>query len=153
MVNATIILCEHGPGGVPALFAGASTVIVALAARDVVPALKRLDAARAQGKWIAGYGAYEAGYALEPRLWPLMPLRRPGPLLCFGVFDAPQDAGAMLARAADEGTQTHMTAPDPRITQRAYNRAMTRVLFVCRSCAVCVQQEPLAQPDRRAGIC
>jgi para-aminobenzoate synthetase component I len=90
--------------------------------------LTQLDAIRRTGKWIAGYGAYEAGYALEPRLWPLMPRRRPGPLLCFGVFDAPQDAGAILAQAADEGLQTHMTPPTPKITQAAYNRAMARVL-------------------------
>ena len=123
-----MILCEHGPDGMPALFAGASQVIVAQTARDVAGALARLDRARAQGKWIAGYAAYEAGYALEPRLWPLMPRHRPGPLLCFGVFDAPQDAGATLAQSADEGATTQMTLPVPRITQRAYDRAMVRVL-------------------------
>ncbi len=123
-----MILCEHGPDGVPALFAGASQVIVAQTARDVAGALAQLDRARAQGKWIAGYAAYEAGYALEPRLWRLMPRRRPGPLLCFGVFDAPQDAGATLAQSADEGATTQMTPPVPRITQRAYDRAMVRVL-------------------------
>jgi para-aminobenzoate synthetase component I len=128
MMNETMILCEHGPTGVPALFSGASQVIVAQSARDVAPALARLDAARAHGKWIAGYAAYEAGYALEPRLWPLMPRRRPGPLLAFGVFDAPQDASEILAQAADEGRDTHMTAPITKITQRAYNRAITRVL-------------------------
>ena len=123
-----MILCEHGPDGVPALFAGASQVIVAQTARDVAGALARLDHARSKGHWIAGYAAYEAGYALEPRLWPLMPRHRPGPLLCFGVFDAPQDAGATLAQSADEGATTQMTPPVPRITQRASDRAMVRVL-------------------------
>jgi para-aminobenzoate synthetase component I len=128
MTKTTMILCEHGPLGVPALFAGALQVIVAHTARDVSPALARLDRARAAGKWIAGYAAYEAGYAMEPRLWPLMPRRRPGPLLCFGIFDGPQHAGDILTKAADEGTQTQMTPPVPRVTQRAYNRAMVRVL-------------------------
>jgi para-aminobenzoate synthetase component I len=49
-------------------------------------------------------------------------------LLCFGVFDGPQKADNILARASDEGRTTHMPPPVPRITQRAYNRAMARVL-------------------------
>ena len=36
-------------------------------------ALDALDAARADGLWAAGFISYEAGYALEPRLAPLMP--------------------------------------------------------------------------------
>ncbi len=123
-----VILCEHGPGGVPALFDGAGAVIAAHSARDVAPALARLDRARAQGKWIAGYVAYEAGYALEPCLARLMPRRRPAPLLCFGVFDGPQGADAVLARAADEGQGTRMTAPVPKVSRKAYDAAMARVL-------------------------
>ena len=74
-----MILCEHGPDGVPALFDGAAQVIVAQTAKGVPGALARLDAARAQGAWIAGYAAYELGYVLEPRLARLMPRRRAGP--------------------------------------------------------------------------
>ena len=62
------------------------------------------------GAWIAGYVAYEAGYALEPKLAGLMPRRRRGPLLALGVFDAPQDAGAVLARGGARGPAT----PDDR---------------------------------------
>jgi para-aminobenzoate synthetase component I len=122
-----VILCEHGPGGVPALFHGPAEVIVAQTARQVPGALARLDAARAGGAWIAGYVAYEAGYATEPRLARLMPRRRPGPLVCFGVFDGPQAADAPLAQAAAEGLETQITAPAPRVTRRAYDRAMARV--------------------------
>jgi para-aminobenzoate synthetase component 1 len=112
---------------VPALFRGARAVIVARTARDMRPALARLDAARAEGAWIAGYVAYEAGYAMEPRLAALMPRRRPGPLLCFGLFDAPQAADAVLAQAAAEGQGTRMTPPVPVISRRAYDIAMARV--------------------------
>ncbi len=125
--NLQVILCEHGPGGKPALFDGAAEVIVAQTAREVAPALARLDVARAKGKWIAGYAAYEAGYALEPRLRGLMPRRRKGPLLCFGVFDGPQAADGMLERAADEGLATQMTPPVPMVTRGAYDAAMARV--------------------------
>ena len=79
-----MILCEHGPGGMPALFDGAREVIVARRAAEVQPALLRADAARRAGGWLAGYVAYEAGYALEPKLAPLMPARRSGPLVALG---------------------------------------------------------------------
>ena len=48
-----------------------------------------MERARASGLWLAGYASYELGYALEPRLRPLMPAKRAGPLLCFGAFRAP----------------------------------------------------------------
>jgi para-aminobenzoate synthetase component I len=123
-----VILVEHGPAAVPALFAGAQRVIVAQTARAVPGALAALDAARAGGAWVAGYAAYEAGYALEPRLQALMPGRRPGPVLAFGVYDGPQDTGDVLAQAADEGLTTRMAPPVPAISRAAYDRAMRRVL-------------------------
>ncbi|MGL4320768.1 MAG: aminodeoxychorismate synthase component I [Paracoccaceae bacterium] len=123
-----VILVEHGPEGAPALFAGAVRHIVAQTAREVPGALRALDGARAGGAWVAGYIAYEAGYALEPRLAALMPRRRPGPLLAFGVYDGPQDAAGVLAQAAEDGLHTQMTAPKPMISRAAYDRAMARVL-------------------------
>jgi len=83
-----LILLEHGPGGA-ARFDKADTLVVAWRAAEVLPALQQLDAARAQGKWVAGYLAYEAGFALEPRLARLMP-EMDTPLLAFGIYDAPQ---------------------------------------------------------------
>ncbi|MES2144697.1 MAG: aminodeoxychorismate synthase component I, partial [Pseudomonadota bacterium] len=94
---------EHGPDGGPALFQDAAEVIVARTAPDVAPALRRAEAARAAGGWIAGYLAYEAGYALEPRLSRLMPGGQEAPLLALGVFDGPVAAEAVLAQAVDEG--------------------------------------------------
>ena len=115
-----MILLEHGPGGRPALFDTAREVIVARAGAEVAPALARLDAARAAGAWVAGYLSYEAGYALEPKLAPLMPEGRDHPLLAFGVYDAPQ--------AAPEITGTASLSPlKPLISQTDYNAAMARV--------------------------
>ena len=111
------ILVEHGPGGAPALFSGAREVVVAQAAAEVAPALARLDQARAAGAWVAGWIAYEAGLAFEPRLAPLM--RGAGPLLVMGIFDAPGDAGPLLARAAEEGAATRMERPEPLVARAA----------------------------------
>ena len=118
---------EHGPEGRPALFSAPRAVIAAHAPGDVAGALARAEAARAGGAWVAGYVAYEAGYALEPRLRPLMPRRREGPLLALGVFDGPGEAGPVLHRAAEEGRGTAMTAPEPMVGRRAYGNAARRV--------------------------
>lgn len=64
-------------------------IIVAHEARDFGPALEAAQAAHDAGKWLAGYLSYEAGYLLEPKLVPLLPLGRRAPLICLGVFDAP----------------------------------------------------------------
>ena len=122
-----MILIEHGPGGDPALFQHPREVIVAARPSEVARALARAEAARAAGAWVAGYVAYEAGYALEPKLRPLMPRRRRGPLVALGVFDGPEPAAAMLARALDEGRSTRMTAPAPLVGRRAYGTAARKV--------------------------
>lgn len=122
-----MILIEHGPGDAPALFAGPREVIVAWRPAEVARALQRAETARASGAWIAGYVAYEAGYALEPKLSRLMPRRRPGPLVALGVFDAPSEAGPALEQAAAEGRSTWMTAPEPMVGRRAYGNAARRV--------------------------
>ncbi len=122
-----MILLEHGPAGNPALFAAPRAVIAAWRPGEVRPALERAEAARARGAWIAGYVAYEAGYALEPKLRHLMPRKRPGPLLALGVFDGPEPAAPVLARAAEEGRKTTMTAPEPMVSRRAYGNAARRV--------------------------
>ncbi|MCQ0093678.1 aminodeoxychorismate synthase component I [Roseovarius sp. M141] len=84
---------DHGPvgpdGDGACLFAAPRRMILAQDAGDVPGALAALDAARADGAWLAGYASYELGYALEPRLRPLMPTRRRLPLMAFGVYDAP----------------------------------------------------------------
>jgi para-aminobenzoate synthetase component I len=123
----TVILVEHGPGGAPALFSSAREVLVARRPGEVGPVLAQAEAARAGGAWVAGYIAYEAGYALEPKLARLMPRSRPGPLVALGLYDAPQSADAVLAKAAEDGRSTVMTAPEPGVGRRAYGTAARRV--------------------------
>src|SRR5512139_2264647 len=75
------------------LFESPRQVFVARRPDEVLPVLEAAEAARvAQGGNLAGYLAYEAGLALEPRLAPLAEARggAAGPLLWFGLFDAPQ---------------------------------------------------------------
>lgn len=80
---------DQGPAGPGTSFERPVQVIRADHADDVPQALAALDAARAQGGWLAGYSSYELGYALEPKLSGRMPENRRLPLLCFGVYETP----------------------------------------------------------------
>jgi para-aminobenzoate synthetase component 1 len=122
-----VILCEHGPGGRPAAFQGPRDVIVAMGPEDLAGAFARADAARTEGCWIAGYVAYEAGLALEPRLTPLMPEGLDVPLLVLGVFDGPGSADAVLEVAAAGAAEARISAPEPAISRATYDAAIARV--------------------------
>lgn len=123
-----MILCEHGPGGRPAAFGRAEAVVTAEGPGDLPGAFAALDAARLRGAWVAGYVAYETGYALEPRLAPLMPGGGIGPLLAMGIFAGPEDAGPTLGTAAARAGSARMTLPEPAIPRSDYDAAMARVL-------------------------
>ncbi len=91
------VVLEAGPDGLPVLFERPRELVTASTPAGAQLALARLEQARAAGFWIAGYAAYELGFALEPALADLW---QPGaPLLHFGVFDAPRPVGP----AAEEG--------------------------------------------------
>ena len=81
---------DHGPAGDAFAFAQAERLITAQASDEVPAALAAMDAARADGYWLAGFASYELGYALEPRLTPRLPAHRRLPLLHFGTYAAPQ---------------------------------------------------------------
>ena len=121
-----MILVEHGPGGKAALFDGALDVVVAWTADQIGPALARLDAARGEGRYVAGYIGYEAGYALEPRLLPLMP-QTDGPLLALGIYRGPQDGSGVLAAAKAEAAAVRFDPPVPLLSRAAYGAAFRRV--------------------------
>ena len=85
------------PGGRQA-FQAPRAVITATGVAAVPAALAAVSDALAAGHHVAGWLAYELGYALEPRLAPLMP--DGALLLCLGVFGSPTpDAQAPVGRA------------------------------------------------------
>jgi len=87
----SLYLDDAGPGGRTVLFTDPLDWIVARDPSEVPGALTRIDAAVAEGTWVAGSFAFELGYVLEPRL-----LRhyRPGPdpLIAVGIYTAPRPA-------------------------------------------------------------
>jgi len=112
---------DHGPTGAACTFSLPTQLIVAETPQDVPAALAALDAAQAQGAWLAGFASYELGHAFEPRLAPLMPSPRRLPLLQFGLYDAPLPAPALPATPA---TLREMT---PAWDEARYARAFAAV--------------------------
>ncbi len=113
---------DHGPlAQGPALFDQPRAMISALRPDEVRGALAAIDAARAEGFWVAGYVSYEAGYALEPRLAALMPQKRRLPLVQFGVFDAPHAAPPLKPSPAS------LSPPRPRRSRDAHLAAVSAV--------------------------
>jgi para-aminobenzoate synthetase/4-amino-4-deoxychorismate lyase len=121
-----VLLDDARPGGADArLYRDPVRIVTAESPEEVHAALAALDAARGQGLHAAGYLAYEAGHALEPKLG--TPATS-GPLLWFGLFEGfetiaaddvltllPDPAGAWIGR------------PRPKISRAAYDAAFTRV--------------------------
>ena len=80
-----VLLDDARPGGADArLYRDPVRIVTAHLPGEVQPALDALDAARAAGLHAAGYLAYEAGHALEPKL---AAAASRGPLLWFGLFE------------------------------------------------------------------
>lgn len=86
-IDSRSILFDRGPLGDGGLFRSPVQIIEAWTPEEVAPALRRMEDAQAQGKWLAGAASYELGYALIPKLRSRMPADRTQPLLQFGVFD------------------------------------------------------------------
>jgi len=115
------ITFDIGPGQARESFESPHDMIAVTEPSDLPEAFSALAAVRAQGKWLAGYASYELGYALEPKLTPLMPAARRLPLLCFGVYDAPV-AAAPVARSVVRPENVA-----PRWSVARYARAFERL--------------------------
>jgi aminodeoxychorismate synthase component I len=83
------VLFEDGRAGHSLVFDTPQCIFVAHAPAEVAPALAGMEEARRKGLHLAGYAAFELGYALEPRL--AGSFHRPRtPLLLFGAFATPR---------------------------------------------------------------
>lgn len=115
--SSPYILFRDDLAGRQLLFSSPTELVVASHVDEVVPALRRLEACKASGKWLAGYLAYEAGYAFEEKLRPLVPAGLETPLVCMGVFDGPIENGD-LRLSAPAGIKPNAALSNP---QAAWN--------------------------------
>ena len=128
MTNGSILF-DAGPRGRAMAFGQPRSLIVAWSEDEVAGAFEQIEAARADGLWIAGYASYELGYVLEPKLAPLMPADRDTPLICFGVFDGPDDGAIrdMVMAGVSEANDAGLTPPEAVWDEARYDDAFVRV--------------------------
>ena len=120
------------------LFERPRAVFVARRPGEVEGALAAAEAARAEGGELAGYIAYEAGLALEPKLAPLAAARSggSGPLVWLGLFDAPT---RIAAEDMPQWLAQHARGPgsvgplEPQISQAAYGAAFAALQEAIRA--------------------
>ena len=124
-------------GASPArLYEGPREVVVARRVDEVLPALERIELLRSAGAQLAGYLAYEAGLALEPRLANLAPPRcgAAGPLVWFGAFDSYRELAAdevpawLAEQASGSGLDLAQVGPlDPTLSAGGYAKAFSEL--------------------------
>lgn len=114
-----LVILEDGPSA-RRVYRHPRAQLCARTPDEVPAALAAIDTALRQGRHVAGWLGYELGYALEPRLRPLIP--QAGPLLLhLGIFDGPSpDAPQPSGRA--------YTGPlKPEWDEAAYGRSFRQV--------------------------
>jgi len=147
MSDPFILLDDARPEGASdaRLYRAPAEVVVARRADQVEAALDRIAALGRQGFELAGYLAYEAGLALEPRLASLAAGRygaagrcgAAGPLVWFGAFAGYETIPAgevpqWLAARAGRG-RSSIGPLEPQLSQGGYMRAFTRLQEAIRA--------------------
>ncbi|WGI22950.1 aminodeoxychorismate synthase component I [Amylibacter sp. IMCC11727] len=129
MTHKPYILLDFGPDGRPQVFSHPDDLIVAWEPDEVAQAFEQMQAAKDAGKWLAGFASYELSYALEPKLAARIPKDRRSPLICFGVFDGPNEDAttAKLAQIEAEQDRAKLSAPTPVWDEPTYTKAFDQV--------------------------
>jgi len=116
-------------GAAPArLYRDPVAVIRADTSEELEACFESLSRARAEGKHVAGYLAYEAGLGLEERLRGKIPADMPTPLAWFGIF---KDYKELSPNAVIEGLPDRNGAwlgrLKPLVSRTAYDAAFKKV--------------------------
>ena len=84
-------------------------ILKAVTPDEIDPVFEKLSAYHKSGHYLAGYCSYELGYALEPKLSPLMPKQQDTPLILFGVFKKPSTDMPISMRYTSERPELALT--------------------------------------------
>ena len=111
-------------GARPRLYREPVRIVEARTLDDIAPALEEIRAGLRAGHHAAGYLAYEAGHAFDPKLY-AGARQGDGPLLCFGLFDGYEtpDLSALLPSPGG----AYVGRPEPRLTRVEYEAAVGQV--------------------------
>ena len=123
------------------LFSNPDRIFSAHRPAEVASVLQAADTAqRETGRHLAGFIAYEAGLALEPKLHPLAAARSggSGPLVWLGLFDAPErisaaQVPAWLAAHANSTPAPSIGPLDPQLSIGGYMKAFARLQEAIRA--------------------
>ena len=134
MPTPFILIDDARPEGAsPArLYENPREAVVARRVDEVLPALERMAALRGEGAQLAGYLAYEAGLALEPKLADLAAPRSgaAGPLVWFGAFDSYRElpADKVPEWLAEQANGPAQVGPlDPQLSAGGYAAAFAEL--------------------------
>lgn len=121
-----ILFDDAREGGAAArLYREPCQIILANALEDLIPALEQIRSGLRCGKHAAGYLAYEAGHAMDPKLAASF-RKADGPLLCFGLFDGFETPEITALLPSPDSAIIGM--PSPRVSEGAYQAAVSAVL-------------------------
>lgn len=144
------ILFRDDTTGQVMLFAQPAEIIITKTRAEFFTGLIRMEEAKAEGKWLAGYMSYEAGYLFEEKLASFAAEGRETPLLCFGIFDAPQSNTHPLAQPERRlENEEFLTAPRPVGISLYIKSASTAFMSTCGSATPIRQISPCR--SRHAG--
>lgn len=131
LIPGTVLLHDTlDPAGANLLFIAPRETLVAYTAAEARTALARLETARNEGFWAAGYLAYELGFLFEERLAHRLPERSDTPLLWMGLYDAPQKLSATevdIWLASIAGPAGRAIEIQPRLDLASYQTAFDTV--------------------------
>lgn len=111
---------NSSPEGAGYLFTDPVDRLVCHDPETVPQTLAAIDAARNRGLYAAGFLAYELGYALEPKLGPLMPVARNTPLIWMGLFEHRRDVDVTALIEEEAGTY-RLEELRPELERAAYS--------------------------------
>jgi para-aminobenzoate synthetase/4-amino-4-deoxychorismate lyase len=119
------------------LYRAPAELVVARRPEEVAPALARIEALSQAGRHLAGYVAYEAGLALEPRLAPLAAARTgaAGPLVWFGAFNSYETipAAEVPDWLATQGGTASIGPLEPQVSPAGYPAAFDALQAAIRA--------------------
>ncbi|MFT4002000.1 MAG: aminodeoxychorismate synthase component I [Rhizobium sp.] len=122
------VLFRDDSTGQVMIFAEPVEIVTARTRAEFFHALDRMERARRQGQWLAGYMAYEAGHLFEEKLASFAEENRETPLLCFGVFDAPASDDDPLGQPAQRPeNQDFLTEPKAAWNFETYRERFDRL--------------------------
>ncbi len=121
------VLLQDDVAGVRRLFSEPIKIITAYTADELETAFQEIEEAKRAGKWLAGYFSYEAGYALEDKMLPLLAKRSSFPLVQIGVFNDVDIGSFAPAERANPAPVAPLKNAKPRWTRDQYEVRFDRL--------------------------